>query len=164
MNFDKEYAYDFLNFLLKFKQSNENVFNYNIDEKLIHSSEFFRYSSFKALICELFNNAINSIPSIITEYTIICTNNKGISKLIIGVFDDIDDEGEISVAKIISSNNKYIMNKLCVNNMYIANKTHFHNHYIVDLLISLLYMNGYEPSIKTESKINTKLTLNTKKN
>ena len=161
---DKEYANDFLSFLLKFKRNDDIYTNQDtVDvltkiKKSITSPDFLRFSTFKALVCELFHNAINSIPSIITEYTITCKNNKGINQIIIGVLDDIDDEGEISVAKVITPDSIFIMNKLHVNNFYIANKTNFYDHEIVDSVFVLLYNNGNEPSITTSYKVAKRLT------
>ena len=70
---DKEYAYDFLSFLSKFKKSNNHLVDIfeQKEEKCIKSPDFLNYSTFKALVCELFYNAINSIPDIITEDIII---------------------------------------------------------------------------------------------
>ena len=157
---DKEYAYDFLSFLSKFKKSNNHLVDIfeQKEEKCIKSPDFLNYSTFKALVCELFYNAINSIPDIITEYTINFVNDKGQNQIIIGVLDDIDDEGEISVAKVITPNTIFIMNKIHVNNFYIANKTQFYDHEIVDSVFALLYNDGYEPFITTNYKVNKTLT------
>ena len=98
------------------------------------------------------------MPSIITDYTITCTSNIGTSTLTIGVFNEIDNEGEISVAKITTPKHKFLMNKICVNNMYVASQTKLYNHDLVDSLISLLYMDGHEPSIKTSANVTKRKT------
>ena len=64
-----------------------------------------------------------SISSNFDKRIITCTNNKGVSKLIIGILDDRDEDGEISVAKIVTPDSEYILNKYDVNHIYIANKS-----------------------------------------
>jgi len=151
---DKEYAYDFIKVLSKFKQVNENnfIFDKFIDNNkavVLRSSQFNSFSIFKAIICELFYQAIQAIPHDITHYTITCTSNKGVSKVQLGVFDELDDDGEISIAKVMNPEFSVILNKEAVHNMYIANKSNFYNYEIVNTIMMLLYMDGYEPLIRT---------------
>ena len=137
-----EYAYDFIEVLSKFKQVNES--DYFVDQ-CVNKKQFV----FKSMISELFYQAIQSIPSIITHYTISCTNDKGKSEIQIGVFNDLDDQGEISIAKIITPECMLILNKEAVHNLYIANKTKYYDYEIVNTIITLLYMGGSEPKIRT---------------
>lgn len=146
----KEYAIDFLKLLKKFS-GNDNLYFIppKIDTTMLKSSAYTQYITFKALICELFHNAVNAVPHDIIEYTIECKNNKVKSKIIIGIFSDLDDDGEVSVAKIMSNDQTFILNKEQVHNLYIGNKTKMHNTEMVDNALYLLYMGGREPSIKT---------------
>ena len=148
---DQEFASDFLELLTKYKENqtplvtafNANTF-YNIK-----SAEAKRYLTFKSLICELFYQAVNNIPHVIKEYTITCTNNKGTNKLIIGVLDDLDDDGEISVAKVVTKDTEFILNKYDVNQIYIANRTKNSDEDVITSIMVLLYNCGHEPIIKT---------------
>jgi hypothetical protein len=155
-----EYAYDYIKLLSKFKQTNENEYLFtNFKFDTIKSLQYYSFFSFRSIICELFYQAINSIPNIITHYTISCKSKKGTSELQIGIFNDLDDEGEISVAKIVSPNCMLILNKEAVHNLYIANKTNYFDYETVNTIISLLYMDEDEPRIKTwyiSSKRDTK--------
>ena len=103
-------------------------------------------------MCELFYQAVQLIPNTITEYTISCTNDKGTSTLKIGILDELDDDGEISIAKIVTPYTYLILNKDIVHNFYISNRTSEYNVEDVQLIISLLEMGGYEPIIKTSYK------------
>ena len=158
---NKEYAYDFIKLLSKFKQINEEIEenNNNNREIILKSPTFYSFSNFKTIVCELFYQALQSMPHIITYYNITCTSNKGKSEIQIGVFDDIDDEGEISIAKIIHPECLIILNKEVVHNIYIANRSNFYDHETVSMIMMMLYMDGYEPTITTSfisAKRNTK--------
>jgi hypothetical protein len=148
---DPEYASDFLELLTKYKEHHTTLITKFTDKSLyyIKSAEAKRYLTFKNLICELFYQAINSIPHFIKEYTITCTNNKGTTKFIIGVLNDRDDDGEISVAKIVTKDTEFILNKYDVNHLYIANRTKQSDQDIITTVMVLLYNFGHEPIVKT---------------
>jgi len=157
----QEYAYDFIKLLAKFKQKNEMecINTKNKGTIVLKSPQYYSFFSFRCIISELFHQAVNSIPNDITHYTISCKSKLGTSELQIGVFDDLDDEGEISVAKIISPKCMVILNKEAVHNLYVANKTNYFDYETVNTIISLLYIGDDEPIIKTSfisSKRNTK--------
>jgi hypothetical protein len=156
----QEFAYDFIKVLSKFKQVNENeCINSKNTVFVLKSPHYYSFFSFRCIISELFYQAVNSIPEIITHYTISCKSKEGTSELQIGIFDDLDDEGEISVAKIVSPKCMLILNKEAVHNLYVANKTNYFDYETVNTIISLLYMGEDEPTIKTwyiSSKRDTK--------
>jgi len=154
---EKEYADDFINLLHRYKTvSTKGVYFKDQepikDPVLIKSSFYLAYLTFKALICELFYQAIRSIPHDISEYTIHCTNNKGVNQIVIGIFDDLDDDGEIAVTKIITPDSIFVLNKVDVHNFYIANRSQHHDKDIINSIMMLLYMDGDEPRIKTSYK------------
>ena len=157
---EREYAEDFMLLLRKYKETNKDIYFKDMDEKkdpiLIKSHFFTRYLTFKALICELFYQAVNSIPHDISIYTITTVNNKGKNQIVIGILDDLDDDGEISIAKIITPDCEFVLNKVDVHNIYIANRSQHHDKDIVNSIMMLLYMDGDEPSIKTSFKSNMK--------
>ena len=149
---DREYASDFLELLTKYKEHHQTSLVLTFDETRLYNIKCpttTSYLTFKNLICELFYQAVNSIPHLITEYTITCTNNKGVSKLIIGILDDVDDDGEISVAKIVTKDTEFILNKYDVNQIYIANRTKNSDEDVITSIMVLLYNCGHEPIIKT---------------
>jgi hypothetical protein len=155
----KEYAKDFIFFLSKFRPT-EIVDSVLVSQNtgwILASPGYYNYLSFKTLICELFFRAINTFnQGLIREYTITCTNNKGVVKVVIGVSDDLDNQGEISIAKIITPTTIVNMNKDDVNAVYTANRTNYYNQIIVNEFITMLYgMDGDEPLISTSS-ISTK--------
>ena len=143
---------DFLYFLQKFKNLEDGVCLIEHTDhrklgKIVQSNEFYRYESFKKMICELFYQAIQSVPSIITEYTISCKNDKRTTHLVLGVFDELDCDGEACVAKIITEESVLLMDKDSVHNMYIANRTKFYNAEEIDKIMGLFYDAGSEPKI-----------------
>ena len=149
---DREYASDFLELLRKYKEHHETSLVTRFTDKTLYnikSAEAKRYLTFKNMICELFYQAINNIPHLIKQYTITCTNNKGVTKLIIGVLEDFDDDGEISVAKIVTKDTEFILNKYDVNQIYIANRTRNGDEDVITSIMVLLYNIGHEPIIKT---------------
>jgi len=140
-------------FLLLLNKLKTNIQNQNKKEMCIKSGEYSSYLTFKGIISELFYQAINSIPHDISEYTIHCTNNKGTTSILIGIFDELDDDGEIAVAKIFKKgSNAYILNKTEIHTLYIANRSQHHNKDIINSIMMLLYLDGHEPRIKTSYK------------
>lgn len=149
---DREYASDFLELLTRYKEHHETALITTFDSSSfynIKSIENSNYLTFKSLICELFYQAVNSIPHLITEYTITCRNNKGTTELKIGVLEDVDDDGEISVAKVVTPTTEFILNKFDVNQFYIANRSRHCNEETITAIMVLLYNGGHEPTIKT---------------
>jgi intein-encoded DNA endonuclease-like protein len=149
---DREFASDFLELLTKYEEHHETSLVTKFTDKTIYhikSCEAQRYLTFKHMICELFYQAINNMPHLIKQYTITCTNNKGVSKLIIGILDELDDDGEISVAKIVTKNTEFILNKYDVNQIYIANRTRNSDEDVITSIMVLLYNLGHEPIVKT---------------
>ena len=159
---DKDYAIDFINTLKKFNPINEHRFVFedmdelrNVQKNMIKIND---YKSFRIFICELIYQALQNIPEIITEYTIICTNSKSTNTIVIGVLDDIDNDGEISVAKLITSSNVLVFNKEHVNTFYIANRSRFYDKQIVESVVKRLFDYGTQPVIKTSYKSAKRIT------
>jgi len=152
---EREFADDFIALLKKYKESSQGIYFQENEKKnmdLIKSARLSSYLNFKAYICELFYQAINSIPHTITEYTITTVNNKVKNQIVIGLIDDIDDEGEISVAKVITPDHIFVLNKTDVHNIYIANRSNLHDKETVNSIMMLLYLDGNEPIVKTSYK------------
>ena len=147
----ESYSKDFLDFLSKYKRNQLNsVELVTVDEKVEHKIKLnYSYSTFKTFICELVYNAINNMNKTIREYTIICENDKGVVLIKIGMFDDLDNEGELSVLKIITSKKTYILNKEDVQTLYIANRSNYCNEFTILEVMVLLYNGGYEPFVTT---------------
>ena len=51
------------------------------------STEYWRYISFRTMICEMIYQAVNLFPEI-EEYTITCTSNSIITTLQLGIYSD----------------------------------------------------------------------------
>ena len=148
---DLDYAKDFIVFLSRFKKTDEVDMVTLPEKNCITSPDYYQFLAFKTTICEMIFRAINNMPHIIKEYTIVCTNNKGKATIKIGISDELDGEGEISVLRVITPKKTYCLSKTDVNTIYIANRTNFYNEMMVHKFISILYggPDGYEPLIKT---------------
>jgi len=155
---DKEYAEDFIKLLQKFKPSMELITINERRKRNVTKLEYNNYFIFRHMICELFYQALQSIPHIITEYTITCVNNKCKNEIVIGVFDDIDEDGETTIAKIITEDSIFTLTKDNVHSLYVANRTNYNDDEIIDCVMMMLYMNGDEPKITTSYKSTKRLT------
>ena len=146
-----QYASDFIKLLSRYTERNGDRFylTLNRETNVIHPSGYYDYISFKQLICELFYRAITSIPNIISEYTITCKNNLGTTLIKIGIFDELDDDGEKCVAKIVTPDYTYCLCKNDVHSIFIANRTNKPDEDVISSLMVLLYGNGHEPSVTT---------------
>ena len=157
----KEYAEAFIKFLKKY---NEIVGHTQYhpplpDQTTIKSVDYFRYKTFKRMVCELFYQGINSIPEDILEYTITFKNTVATTHIVIGVLNDYDEDGEIAVGKIVNEFGCTIpLGKAHVQNLYLANRTNFYDEGLVDTILHALYLYGEEPSISTSYKSTPKRT------
>lgn len=157
----KEYAESFIKFLKKYDEiTSHSQYHPPIPKDItIKSFDFFRYHSFKKIVCELFYQAINSMPHDIIEYTITFKNTTATNHIIIGILDDYDEDNEIAVAKIINQYGCSVpFNKSYVQNLYLANRANFYDEALVDTILHALYLYGEEPSITTSYKSTPKIT------
>jgi hypothetical protein len=147
-----QYANDFINLLSKYKPNGKDDKFYltiNREVNVIRPSGYYAYISFKNLVCELFHRAIKSIPNIISEYTITCRNSEGTTMIKLGLFDDLDDDGEKCVAKVVTPTFTYCLCKNDVHAIFVANRTNQVNEEVVTSLMVLLYGTGDEPILTT---------------
>jgi len=110
---------------------------------------------FKTFICELIYNAINLFPTI-SEYTIKCKNENGISVLVFKCFEDLAEDGFPCLAKFTSMDMDmiYYLEREGVKSLYMNNRHEHIDCNIVNTIITLMYMGGSPPKVSTTSKIN----------
>jgi len=154
-----EFAYKFIKFLKKYDFYN-NIVHY--DKECEHSNVILKsltlrnYVTFTEIICELFYKAMNSIPEIITQYTITCTTNKMSVSMVLGVSEgQFDSDGDVCIAKIVLDGMSFILSKNEINSFYIYNRTNSSDDITINRFMNLLYMDEQFPIIKT-SYISTK--------
>jgi Ca2+-dependent lipid-binding protein len=139
---------NFLELLKKYKES-ETLYTLHGKKR---DNKYYELETFKTYICELFYNAVQYFPHI-SEYTIECTNDKGVSTLSMGYYTELDDDNEMCLAKIKNKHFEMCLNKTDVQSLYIANRaSHPEINETVNLVISSLYSSGYEPHVKTYFK------------
>ena len=146
-----QYASDFIKLLSKYTERNGDRFYLTLNREIsvIRPSGYYNYISFKQLICELFYRAITSIPNTISEYTIKCENNLGTTLIKIGIFEELDDDGEKCIAKVVTSTYTYCLCKNDVHSIFIANRTNRVDEDVISSLMVLLYGTGDEPRVTT---------------
>lgn len=148
---EKDYARHFMQFLTKHKQSdvNETTLIKKVTDRVFRSEMQERSIAFRTMVCEMFYNAIQMLCSgDIIEYTISFQNDKGITHMIIGNLDRVDDDGEISVCHVKNNFGEWYLNKGHVNDLYIANRA-WSDMETVNAVMCTIYLDGYEPIIKT---------------
>ena len=105
----REYQADYFELLRKYKLSGIKLVSYNSGNLNIKSNRYYNAISFRIYFCELVYNAVMLFPDIY-EYTITCKGTYTTS-IKIGFFDELDDNGEPTVAKISSYIGDYALNK-----------------------------------------------------
>ena len=131
----------------------------------LKSCAYYNTLSLRSYICELFYNAINSFQ-LVCEYTIHCYNDIH-TQIVLGVtdLDEVDDQNEICLCRIITPFRRYQLNKREIMEIYNANRVMTPNFECVNGIIICLMMGGEETTtIKTSYKINKKLIHDFKKN
>ena len=154
VEYEKDYARQFIKFLTKHKQSDVNGVNEitlikRVPYKIFRSELQERSIIFRTMVCEMFYNAIQMLSaSDVLEYTITFQNNKGISTMVLGNLDHVDDEGEISVCRVSNKFGDWYLNKAHVNDIYVANRV-LSDMQTVNALMCAVYLDGFEPLIQT---------------
>lgn len=127
---------------------------------LVKDISYYEVLTFKTFICELIYNGINLFPEI-CQYTIICKNEKGISYLTFGLFDDIADDGHPCMATFKCYQNEkdtepiiYHLELKDIKHLYCNNRHQDVDSDCVNTLMILLYMGGISPNVSTTSKVN----------
>ena len=130
----------------------------------IKPMEYYEVMTFKTYICEIVFNAINLFPDI-TEYTINCTNENGISIMKLGRFDDLSDDGLNCMAKFIcvDMDMEYLLTHNDVKQLYMNNRHENVQPDVVNTLVALMYRGGHLPLLKTSYVINKENLKNKKK-
>ena len=90
----------------------------------------------------------------ICEYTIETKNNVNKSILIIGVSDELDDQNEKSMCKVVTDFDTYVLNKFEIYTLYSGNKVNNPDYDTINALVISLQMGGEMPKITTSYKIN----------
>jgi hypothetical protein len=116
--------------------------------------------TFRMMVCELIHNAISMFPQI-SEYTITCRNEIGISTLEISSkgFQDPDPAfTRTGMGRITNCTRSYILYEEDLHNMYIAAR--IKNQDLIDyhalrFVCDLLYQNGQEPTMTTSFVTNS---------
>ena len=119
----------------------------------VKSIDSYEVLSFRTYICELFYRAIRMFPEI-CEYTIETKNNVNKSILIIGVSDELDDQNEKSMCKVVTDFDTYVLNKFEIYTLYSGNKVNNPDYDTINALVISLQMGGEMPKITTSYKIN----------
>ena len=147
----KEYNIDFIKLLQKYKVTDICTTDLPIDciKHVFRENSYYQAHSFRTLICELIYQAIQMFPNI-KEYRIICKNNKGVSKIIIGYLEELDNDDELGLIKIENKYTTVILDKTDVHNIYIFNRCSEGDPEIINAVLSCLYLDGNQPSVKTE--------------
>jgi hypothetical protein len=129
----------------------------------VKSIDSYEVLSFRTYICELFYRAIRMFPEI-SEYTIETKNNVNKCILVIGVSDELDDQNEKAMCKVITDFDTYVLNKFEIYALYSGNKITNPDYDVINALIISLQMGGLMPKITTSYKINPKFVKNATKN
>jgi len=145
-----EYQEDYLKLLRDYKTSGVKLVSYNSNNLNIKSNKYYNAISFRIYFCELVYNAVMLFPDI-TEYTIICKGTYTTS-LKIGYFDELDDNGEPTVAKISSYIGDYSLNKQDFFQIFRANRDPDIDTDTVNSFVIMMIMDGNAPIIKTSYK------------
>ena len=147
---EKEYNVDFIRLLQKYKEDRVYM---HIPELPINTvfikNSYYDTISFRTMICEIIYQAIQMFP-LIKEYTILCENSKGRSKIIIGYHEEIDNDGELGLVKVQNKHGTFMLDKIDVHNLYIFNRCNECDTEIANALMLCLYLDGEKPSVKTQ--------------
>ena len=112
----------------------------------IKSNKYYALISFRTYICEIIYNGINLFPGI-SEYTIECTNNIGVRKLVIKPF------GNECYGRLLADydTDVFELSKSDIYEFYIANRIKTCDYEKINALVAMLWggFHTYEPSIKT---------------
>jgi len=147
---EKEYNVDFIRLLQKYKEDRVYM---HIPEQPVNTvfikNSYYDTLSFRTMICEIIYQAIQMFP-LIKEYTILCENSKGKSKIIIGYHEEIDNDGELGLIKVQNKYGTFVLDKIDVHNLYIFNRCAEADVEIANALMLCLYLDGEKPSVKTQ--------------
>ena len=147
---EMEYNIDFIRLLQKYKETH---FYNDLPKECIHpifrETSYYQTLAFRTMICEIIYQAVQLFPCI-KEYRILCENNKGKSKIIIGYLEELDNEGEPGLIKVENKHGSFILDKTDVHNIYIFNRCNESDFEIVNALMLCLYLDGDQPTVKTE--------------
>jgi hypothetical protein len=114
------------------------------------SSNYWRFISFRILICELIYKAVNMFPEI-EEYNITCTSGKSVSIIQLGTYPNN------VVARLSMGDCFCDILKTDIIKIYMANRIPDPNNDRLDTIMQILYYSGkYEPSISTSMVFSNK--------
>jgi len=134
---------------LKICNSKGNLL-FRTDEQIlaICSTYYLNYRIFRTTICEYIYDGINSFPGI-SRFIISCTNNTGTTKIVIGLFEELDDSESncLMIIKDCDTDEVLTLNKKDIKNMYTFNRNPNAEVYDVNIFMSMLIRGGDIPKI-----------------
>ena len=154
----KENPYAYFHYLKTCKKGEGFQLLSEVNIKLLDclkTKDYYDCLSFKTFLCELIYNAINLFPDI-SEYTIKAENDMGISFFILGIHEDLADDGHPCMAKLISVevDDTFGLNLKQIKSLYCNNRHNDVDTELINVLVLMMYMGGTMPKLSTSFKIN----------